>query len=34
MLLGTLCASLLESLLRGKSAIRADEGTVRVGQDF
>ena len=34
MLLGTLSASLLGSLLAGKGAIRAGEGTVRAGQDF
>ena len=34
MLLGTLSASLLGSLLVGKGAIRAGEGTVRAGQDF
>ena len=41
MLLGTLGASLLGSLLTGKSTtrvgkgtIRADEGTIRAGQEF
>ena len=34
MLLGTLGASLLGSLLTGKDTIRAGEGTVRAGQDF
>ena len=33
MLLRTLGASLLGNLLTGKGAIRADEGTVRAGQD-
>ena len=34
MLLGTLGVSLLGNLLIGKGTIRADEGTVRAGQDF
>ena len=34
MLLGTLGASLLGNQLTGKCTIRADEGTVRAGQDF
>ena len=34
MLLGTLGASLLGNLVTGKGAIRAGEGTIRVGQDF
>ena len=34
MLLGTLGTSLLGNLLTGKSTIRADEGTIRAGQDF
>ena len=34
MLLGTLGASLLRNLLKGKSTIRACEGTIRAGQDF
>ena len=34
MLLGTLGASLLGSLLTGKDTIRAGGGTVRAGQDF
>ena len=34
MLLGTLRASLLGSLLTGKCLIRASEGTSRAGQDF
>ena len=33
-LLGTFGASLLENILTGKSTIRKDEGSVRVGQDF
>ena len=33
MLLCTLGASLLGNLLTGKGTIRADEGTVRAGQD-
>ena len=32
MLLGTLCASLLENLLTSKGTIRAVEGTIRVGK--
>ena len=34
MLLGTLAASLLGKMLRGKGVIRAGEGTNRVGQNF
>ena len=34
MFLGTLGASLLENLLRGKGTFRAGEGTIRAGQDF
>ena len=34
MLLSTLVASLLVSLLTGKGTIRAGEGTIRAGQDF
>ena len=34
MLLRTLGASLFGNLLTGKGTIRADEGTVRVGQNF
>ena len=34
MLLGTLGATLFENLLTGKGTIRADESTIRVGQDF
>ena len=34
MLLGTLGASLLGNLLTSKGTIRADEGTIRAGQDF
>ena len=34
MLLGTLGASLFGSLLTRKGTVRADEGTVRVGQNF
>ena len=34
MLLGTLGSFLLESLLAGKDALRADEETIRVSQDF
>ena len=34
MLLGTLSASLLKNLLRGKDTTRAGEGTIRAGQDF
>ena len=34
MLLGTLGGSLLGNLLAGKGTIRADEGTIRAGQDF
>ena len=34
MLLGTLGASLLGSLLAGKGTIRAGEDTIRVGQGF
>ena len=34
MLLSTLGASLLGNWLSGKGAIRADEGTIRTGQDF
>ena len=34
MLLGILGASLLGNLLTGQSTIRADEGTIRAGQDF
>ena len=34
MLLGTLCASLLGNLLRGKAVMRAGEEKIRVGQDF
>ena len=34
MVLGTLVASLLVSLLRGKGKIKADECTVRASQDF
>ena len=34
MFLGTLGASLFGNLLTGKGSIRADEGTVRAGQDF
>ena len=33
-LFGTLGASLLRNLIRGKSTIRADEDTIRAGQDF
>ena len=34
MLLGTLGAILLENLLASKRTVRADEGTIRAGQDF
>ena len=34
MLLGTLGASLLAYLLKGKGPIRAGEGTIRLDQDF
>ena len=34
MLLGTLGASLLGNLLRGKDIIRAGEGTITAGQKF
>ena len=34
MLLSTLVASLLVSLLTGKGTTRAGEGTIRAGQDF
>ena len=34
MLLGALGAILLGNLLTGKDAIRADEGTIRVGENF
>ena len=34
MLLGTLGASLLGSLLTGKGTVRAGEGIIRAGQDF
>ena len=34
MLLGTLGASLLGNLLTGKCTIRADEGTIRAGENF
>ena len=34
MLLGALGAILLGSLLTGKAAIRAGEGTIRVGENF
>ena len=34
MLLGTLGASLLRNLLKGKGTIRAGEGTIRAGQGF
>ena len=34
MLLGTLGASLLGNLLRGKGVLRAGEGTIRAGQGF
>ena len=34
MLLSTLGANLLGTLLAGKSTIRAGEGTIRAGQDF
>ena len=34
MLLGTLGASLLENLLTGKGIITADEGSIRVGENF
>ena len=33
-LFGTLGASLLRNLITGKSTIRADEDTIRAGQDF
>ena len=33
-LFGTLDASLLRNLITGKSTIRADEDTIRAGQDF
>ena len=33
MLLGTLGTTLLGNLLTGKAVIRADQGTVRIGQD-
>ena len=33
-LFGTLGASLLRNLIRGKSTIRADEDTIRARQDF
>ena len=33
-LLGTLCASSLGNLLRGKAVMKAGEGKIRVGQDF
>ena len=34
MLLGTLGASSLRNLLRGKGTIRVGAGTIRTGQDF
>ena len=34
MLLGTLAASLLGNLSKGKRTIRASEGTIRAGQKF
>ena len=34
MSLGTLSASLLGNLLTGKGTIRADEGTIRAGENF
>ena len=34
MLLGTLAATLLENILRGKGVIRAGEETIRAGKDF
>ena len=34
MLLGTLGASLLENLLKGKGIMRAGEGTIRVGKNL
>ena len=34
MLLGTLTASLLGNALSSKGVIKADEGTIRAGQDF
>ena len=34
MLLGTLGASLLENLLTGKGIIKADKGSIRVGENF
>ena len=34
MLLGTLGASLLGNLFKGKCTIRVDEDTIRAGQDF
>ena len=34
MLLGTLGASLLGNLLKGKGTIKAGEGTIRVEQNF
>ena len=34
MLLGTLEASLLGSLLTGKDTIRGDKDTIKAGQDF
>ena len=34
LLFGTLGTSLLENLLTDQSIIRADEGTIRAGQDF
>ena len=33
-LLGTLSASFLGILLSGKGATKADQGTIRAGQDF
>ena len=34
MLLRTLSASLLGNLLTGKGTIRADEGTIRAGENY
>ena len=34
MLLGTLGASLLRNILKGKGTIRTNEGAIRAGHDF
>ena len=34
MLLGTLAASMLGSALTGRRVIKADEGTIRAGENF